>query len=187
MNIIFKFFGHFHTVNKHRWYVFLYSIRAGIPFRGLVHDLSKYSIQEFFESVKYFDGHRSPIHFAKVDKGYSLAWLHHKGRNKHHVEYWEDVKGGKKFGAFIPYKYVVESVCDRLAACRAYNRDFNYSQPLEYYNRVDKNSETVVHPGVSKFFEVVLTSISSKGICMLNSKYLKKVYSDIYDEYVLKK
>ena len=69
MNIVVKALKHFHTVNKHRFYVFIYACKAGIPFRGLVHDLSKYSITEFWGSVKYFDGHRSPIYFARKDKG----------------------------------------------------------------------------------------------------------------------
>ena len=75
MNIIVKTFKHFHKVNTHRWYVFYYSIKAGIPFRGLVHDLSKYSPTEFFESVKYYDGHKSPIHFARKDLGYSKKFI----------------------------------------------------------------------------------------------------------------
>ena len=77
---------HFCLVNKHRWIVFKFSIKAGIPWRGLVHDLSKYSPTEFFESVKYYTGEKSPITVCRIQKGYSEAWLHHKGRNKHHIE-----------------------------------------------------------------------------------------------------
>ena len=81
---------HFHTVNKHRFYVFKLSIKAGIPIRGVLHDLSKYSPTEFFEGVKYYNGKRSPITICRQENGYSEAWLHHKGRNKHHYEYWYD-------------------------------------------------------------------------------------------------
>lgn len=81
---------HFNLVNKHRFIVFKLCLKAGIPFRGLVHDLSKYSFTEFFESAKYFTGNCSPIKICKKDIGYSKAWLHHKGRNKHHHEYWYD-------------------------------------------------------------------------------------------------
>ena len=181
MNIIVKCIRHFHVVNKHRWYVFIYACKAGIPFRGLIHDLSKYSFVEFFESAKYFDGHRSPIHYCKKDKGYSLAWLHHKGRNKHHFEYWEDIdKDGNKYGVVMPYKYAVECICDKLAACKAYNKkEFNNKQPLEYWNRVDKSRPIKIDPGIYKFMETVLTNMSNNGInCSLKPKYLKKVYKE---------
>ena len=189
MNIITKAFKHLHLVNKHRWYVFKYSIKAGIPFRGLIHDLSKYSPTEFFESVKYFDGHRSPIIHCKADKGYSKAWLHHKGRNKHHLEYWEDVFKGEKIAAFIPYKYIVESICDKLAATKAYNgKNFNETMPLEYWERVDKKNPTKVHPGIVEFIDTVLAKIAEDGINnTLKPKYLKKTYNDIKNKYTCKK
>lgn len=85
-----NFFLHLHLINKHRWTVFKLSIKAGIPLRGLIHDLSKYSPTEFCESVKYYNGEHSPILAARKTQGYSKAWLHHKGRNKHHPEYWYD-------------------------------------------------------------------------------------------------
>ena len=184
MNIIVKTFKHLHLVNKHRFYVFKYSIKAGIPFRGLVHDLSKYSPTEFFESVKYFDGHRSPIHFAKIDKGYSKAWLHHKGRNKHHLEYWEDVIDGKRVGVVMPYKYVVECICDKLAASKTYNgKNFNIKQPLEYWESINKKMPVEIHPKTIKFIDTVLIKISKDGINKtLKPKYLKKAYKSIEKE-----
>ena len=96
---------HFNLVNKHRFKVFKLCCKAGIPFRGLMHDLSKYSITEFFESAKYYNGGFSPISTCKKENGYSKAWLHHKGRNKHHHEYWYDYAAPDK-AAVIPYKYL---------------------------------------------------------------------------------
>lgn len=185
MNIFVKVFKHFNLVNKHRYYVFRYSIKAGIPVRGLLHDLSKYSPTEFFESVKYFDGHKSPIIFAKMEKGYSKAWLHHKGRNKHHLEYWEDVFKGEKIAAFIPYKYIVECICDKLAATKAYNgKNFNQKQALEYWEKVDKNNPIKVHPGIVEFIDTVLTEVADNGIDeTLKPKYLKKTYKSIENKY----
>ena len=183
MNIFLKAIKHFHVVNKHRWYVFMFSIKAGIPWRGFIHDLSKYSPTEFFESVKYFDGHRSPIHYAKMDKGYSKAWLHHKGKNKHHFEYWEDIGRYGRYGSIMPYKYAVESICDKLGAGKAYNKDFNYSQPLEYWNKVDKNSPTKIHPVIENFTDIILNELSENGIKILNKKHLKEVYNKEYNKY----
>ena len=84
------FFGHLHVINRHKFLVFKLCCRVGIPFQGLVHDLSKFSPEEFFEGVKYYQGNYSPIRNCKTVNGYSRAWLHHKGRNKHHYEYWFD-------------------------------------------------------------------------------------------------
>ena len=186
MNIITKTLKHFHTVNKHRWYVFKYSIKAGIPFRGLIHDLSKYSFTEFWEGVKYFDGHRSPIRFAKIDQGYSKAWLHHKGRNKHHFEYWEDIKNGERFGGFMPYKYIVECICDKIAASKVYKgKDYTDSYPLEYWNNVDKRIALVIHPGIAEFTDIVLGRIAKEGINnSLKPKWLKKIYNMVKKKYI---
>ena len=186
MNYITKVFKHLHTVNKHRWYVFKYSIKAGIPFRGLIHDLSKYSPTEFWESVKYFDGHKSPVIEAKIDQGYSKAWLHHKGRNKHHFEYWEDIKKGERFGGFMPYKYIVECICDKISASKVYKgKSYTDSYPLEYWNNVDKRIALVIHPGIVEFTDIVLEKISKEGINKtLKPKWLKKTYNKIKNKYI---
>ena len=114
-----NFILHFNLVNKHRFLVFKLCIKAGVPFRGLIHDLSKYSPTEFFESVKYFTGDKSPISKCKKENGYSKAWLHHKGRNKHHIEYWYDYAAPEET-PLMPYKYTVEMIGDTLAAGMTY-------------------------------------------------------------------
>ena len=89
---------HLHTINKHRFHVFINCCRCGIPFRGLVHDLSKYSPTEFFISAKNYSGIRSPIaNERKEEFGYSSAFIHHTRKNKHHYEYWVDVTTGDIF------------------------------------------------------------------------------------------
>ncbi len=110
-----KTFKHLHTVNRHRFKVFKLCCKVGIPYRGLVHDLSKYSPQEFWEGVKYYQGSYSPIRNAKSIEGYSKAWLHHKGRNKHHYEYWFDLNAPNP-NPVMPFKYFLELVCDSYAA-----------------------------------------------------------------------
>lgn len=187
MNFFTKCIKHFNLVNKHRWYVFVFSVRAGIPIRGLLHDLSKYSPTEFFESVKFFNGHRSPIYYAKKNIGYSKAWLHHKGRNKHHLEYWEDISENVRFGAFIPYKYLVECICDRLSAGKTYNgKRWANDQPLNYWNNIDKKSTLKIHPGVVEFMDTVLNDVSKVGINKtLKPAYLRKLYNEIYSKYFI--
>lgn len=90
-NIVSNCLKHIKLVSKHKWLVFKFSCKLGIPFRGFMHDWSKFSIDEFWESIKYYDGKVSPITRCKQEKGYSKAWLHHKGRNKHHYQYWVDL------------------------------------------------------------------------------------------------
>ena len=114
-----NFFKHLNLVNKHRFLVFKLALKAGIPYRGLVHDLSKYSPVEFIESVKYYNGELSPIKVSKEENGYSKAWLHHKRRNKHHFEYWYDFNAPNKT-PIIPYKYNVEMICYTLVASMIY-------------------------------------------------------------------
>ena len=115
-----KFFGHLKTVLVHKYWVYWYMARLGYPLRGFFHDSSKFSPVEFFESVRYWSGKRSPILGAKEEQKISYAWQHHKGRNKHHYEYWIDNLDNGGEAKKIPFKYVIEMVCDWLAAGKTY-------------------------------------------------------------------
>ena len=170
-----KFFKHLHLVNRHRFLVFKLSIKAGIPFRGLIHDLSKYSPIEFFESVRYFNGQKSPISFAKKENGYSKAWLHHKGRNKHHFEYWYDPCAPQKT-PIIPYKYTVEMICDTLAAGMIYKgKEWYPSYQLEYFEK--RKDKDFINKDIQKVLEEVYIQVSQKGLNKtINHKNLKKIY-----------
>lgn len=166
---------HLHLINKHRWTVFKLSIKAGIPFRGLIHDLSKYTPTEFWESVKYYNGSHSPIPEARKIQGYSKAWLHHKGRNKHHSEYWYDSQA-KEPSPVIPYKYVVEMICDKLAAGLVYNgKNWTKSTQKEYWER-NKDKE-LANERVKSLLTEVFEQVSINGIDRtINSKNLKSLY-----------
>jgi hypothetical protein len=108
--------------------------KLGLYWQGLVHDLSKYSPTEFCAGAKYFQGNRTPIGAEKDAIGYSVAWLHHKGRNKHHWEYWTDFRFGAIIAAPIPEKYIKEMFCDMVGASKAYLRGaFNKKEPLKYF------------------------------------------------------
>ena len=170
-----KFFGHLNTVNKHRFLVFKYCVKAGIPFRGLVHDLSKYSPTEFWEGVKYFNGKHSPITDAKKDKGYSQAWLHHKGRNKHHTDYWVDLSAPDKT-PIIPYQYVAEMLCDKLAAGMVYKgKDWTKEYELDYW--LNERDKTLVNDQVEALITEFLTQVSKDGIDkVLTKKNVKALY-----------
>lgn len=133
--------------------------------QGLFHDMSKYSPTEFIPGVKnYADGKRSPNEKERVDKGYSAAWLHHKGRNKHHFEYWNDynMKTHIQEPVKMPIKYVAEMFCDRVAASKIYQGE-NYKQthPYEYFIR--SKSTRPIHPETSDQIEGLLKTLADEG------------------------
>lgn len=170
--------GHFKTITKHKWEVFKLSVKAGIPIRGLLHDLSKYSYTEFIESTKYYqEGKRSPIPVARDEKGYSEAWLHHKGRNKHHFEYWYDTD--IKSAPVIPFKYSAELICDMLAAGITYRgKEWKQIGPIEYWYKHKENSE-IINPKMKNFCRQVFTEIGENGLYKtITKKNLRRLYDE---------
>ena len=167
---------HFHLVNRHRFMVFKLCCKAGIPFRGLVHDLSKYSLTEFIESAEYYNGKRSPISICREKNGYSKAWLHHKGRNKHHFEYWVDFTAPNKT-PIIPYKYTVEMICDNLAAGLTYKKKEWYpGYQLEYFN--NRKDKEYINEKIVKVLEETYKQVAEKGIKeVITKNNLKKIYN----------
>lgn len=168
---------HFLTITHHRHKVIANCFRAGIPIRGLLHDLSKYSPTEFIPGAKYFQGHRSPNEGEREAYGYSKAWMHHKGRNKHHFEYWTDYdKITKRMkGVKMPRKYLIEMFCDRVAASKIYNKE-NYtdSKPLEYFLQAKDNRISVINEETSKEIGYLLKMLSEKGE-KETFRYIRKV------------
>lgn len=159
-----KLIGHFRTITKHRHAVIRNCRRAGILWQGLRHDLSKYAPTEFIPGVKYYVGTRSPNELERADKGYSAAWLHHKGRNKHHFEYWSDYNPvERRVGRVkMPLRYVIEMVCDRMAASRIYLGDkYTDASALEYF--VHGKTHRVIHPETSDLCERLLTMLANEG------------------------
>lgn len=167
--------GHTKTITKHRWIVFKLACRAGIPWRGFWHDFSKFSPTEFGESIKYYVGVHSPITEAKKDKGYSDAWLHHKGRNKHHLEYWIDFDA-KPVVPVIPYKYAVEKVCDDLSAGMVYNGK-NWKQDTQYNYYMLQREKVLVHPKIDNFLTEVFLQVKGNGVKQtITQKNMKTLY-----------
>ena len=163
-----KYIKHFITITRHKYYVMKFCFKCRLYKRGLLHDLSKYSLTEFFSSAKYFQGTSSPIDAEKREKGYSLAWQHHKGHNPHHWEYWIDNVGTyKNTPCKIPIEYVIEMICDWLGAGIVYSKQKpNYNQPyvelLEYYNKC--KNERIFHEETQELIEFYLNMIANKGI-----------------------
>lgn len=169
-----KALGHFKTITKHKIKVGQLCFRIGLYKQGLLHDMSKYAPCEFLTGCKYYQGTRSPNSAERDEKGYSLAWLHHKGRNKHHWEFWVDFTRKGLVPAKMPTKYVLEMFCDRVAASMTYQGD-NYedSYPLQYYNG-GKHSY-IMHPDTRKLLETLLTYLAEHGLDE-TIKYIKDNY-----------
>ena len=156
---------HFRTITKHKWLVMRSCFAVGLYRQGLLHDLSKYSLEEFLTGVRYYQGNRSPNAAEKEVKGYSGAWLHHKGRNKHHFEYWIDFAPDKSRGLIgneMPLRYLVEMVMDRIAASKVYKgADYTDASPWEYYAR--GRDSLVMHPKTRRQLEILLRLLRDKG------------------------
>ena len=156
--------GHWKTINTHRKLVRQHCFKAGIPVQGLLHDLSKYHPVEFMAGVKYFQGDHSPNVEQRKDTGYSAAWLHHKGRNRHHFEYWFD-NSTTRFELVpveMPVKYVKEMFCDRVAASKVYHGDIYTDQtPLQYFSKHDYSK--LMHPATHALLKELLEMLAEQG------------------------
>ncbi|SDA40964.1 hypothetical protein SAMN02910368_00401 [Lachnospiraceae bacterium G11] len=163
-----KGWQHFKTITHHRILVCRNCFKVGLIWQGLTHDLSKYSYTEFRVGAKYYQGDRSPNNAEREDIGFSTAWLHHKGRNKHHFEYWVDyglVDG--KIGVIpcpMPRKYIAEMVMDRIAASMVYQGDkYTDSSALEYFRYGKSLGNNLIHPDTERDLEMILKMLSEKG------------------------
>ena len=169
-----RFARHLVVVTLHKTYVFLYCAYAGRPFRGFMHDWSKFSPSEFLSSVDYFSGRGSPVGLEREIKGYSLAWLHHKGRNKHHFEYWHDVvdengrlcpEPNRICPLPMPFPHALEMLCDTIAASRAYNgKRFSYDLLMKWWIAHCRRPVNM-HPQTRRFAEAMYKQMQQDGNC----------------------
>lgn len=164
MNGLQKFWGHLSTITRHRHKVIVHCAKAGILWQGLFHDLSKYSPTEFWQGVRFFDGTHSPTEDERRTLGYSLAWMHHKGRNPHHWEYWTDydIKAQGYVAMPMPRRYLAEMLCDRIAASKIYNgNQYSDASPLEYLQRGKMHDR--MHPETRALLTRFLTQLREEG------------------------
>lgn len=170
-----KIWQHFKTITYHRWLVRQGCFRIGLYWQGLIHDLSKYSPTEFLVGAKYYQGVRSPNAAEREEKGYSEAWMHHKGRNRHHYEYWTDMdmKTRNYESVPMPRKYLAEMVMDRRAACMVYQgKNYTPGSALAYY--LKSRERCLMHPQTQKELEYILTMLRDQGE-KETFRYIKRV------------
>lgn len=159
-------FKHFNTITKHRHAVIKHCFKAGIGFQGLFHDLSKYSLTEFIPGIMYYQGTRSPNEGEREAIGYSKAWMHHKGRNRHHFEYWTDYNKDTRQmeGVPMPDRYIIEMFCDRVAASKIYQGS-NYmdDSALKYFENGRVKRGKLIHEETSRKLEYLLKMLAKYG------------------------
>ena len=176
------FLGHLSTITKHHNLVMGYCLRAGLIRQGLFHDLSKLSPEEFLVGAKYYQGTRSPNNAEREATGVSRAWLHHKGRNKHHFEYWIDYAPDPRSerglaGMQMPRRYVAEMIFDRVSASRVYQGDaYTDRSPLDYY-LASKERSWFINDTTKRQMEFLLTMWAERGedytIAYIRNVFLK--------------
>ncbi len=155
---------HFRTITHHKWLVLKGCFSVGLYWQGLCHDLSKYSPREFWIGARYYQGDRSPNGAERQDKGYSEAWMHHKGRNRHHYEYWTDMSPQThRYEAVpMPRKYLVEMVMDRIAASKTYKgAAYTDDAPLVYLE--GSWERLLMHPQTKQELSFLLTMLKEQG------------------------
>ncbi len=155
---------HFVTITRHRHKVISHCAKCGIFWQGLRHDLSKYSPCEFLAGARFYLGDRSPTEAERNQYGYSAAWMHHKGRNRHHFEYWTDYNpASRRMEAVeMPLKYVKEMFCDRVAAGKIYlGKKYTNDNPINYF--LNGNAKTVMHPKTAALLESWLRMLQRDG------------------------
>lgn len=172
-----KVFQHLKTVCRHKYYVFKECAACGLIWQGLIHDLSKFGPVEFISSAKYYQGNRSPIEAEKEAIGYSKAWLHHKGHNKHHWEYWTDfTEDGRIVASEIPLNYVIEEVCDWVGAGKAYLKE-NWTQKSPKAHYVKMRPGRYFHPNTDRLLIEFVNMIEEQGLDAFH-KYAKQLLKE---------
>jgi len=159
-----KAWQHFKTITHHKLLVAQGCFRVGLYWQGLTHDLSKYTPTEFLVGAKYYQGNRSPNGAERADIGYSTAWIHHKGRNRHHFEYWTDLdrETCRYESVPMPRKYLVEMVMDRRAACMTYQgRAYTDASAWNYFER--SLDRTLMHPQLQRELGYILQMLRDEG------------------------
>ena len=167
-----KGWQHFKTITHHKWLVLQGCFRVGLYWQGLTHDLSKYHPTEFMVGAKYYQGTRSPNSEERSRFGFSKAWIHHKGRNRHHFEYWTDYNPETKRiePVKMPVKFVKEMYCDRVAAGKVYlGKKYTDENPIGYFLR--GSARMNMHPETAELL--------GKWLMMLKDEGEKAVFRDM--------
>ena len=185
MKSIKNILGHLRNICVHKFWVLYYGSKIGVNWwRLLMHDMSKFSPIEFWESVKYYQGTSSPIPVCKSINGYSEAWQHHKGRNPHHYEYWTDNYDAGTTLIPMPIECVEEMLADWMAAGRTYmGSKFTFIGQANWWQN-KKKTNPAIHPLtiklIDKFFDIEV----EEADCVLDNWRINVLWQPAKAEYI---
>ena len=116
-------------VIRHKWFVLRECFKAGIIWRGLLHDNSKFLPDEFMPYAIYFNAEKTAQILAK----FNVAWLLHQKRNPHHWQYWIlQNDDGNQYVLDMPIVYINEMIADWRGAGKAQGYGNN---TIEWYKK----------------------------------------------------
>lgn len=178
-----KTIKHLKVVIKHKFFVFFYAIKLGIAWRGFMHDWKKFSPTEFFRSVRYFQGDKSPTIAERNSlDGYSMISVHHSNRNFHHWQAWVDYDPKGFVIHRIEYKYALEYVADILSATRTYKgKEFSYQATLDYF--IPRTKVYLMHPQTKEFIITIVSLIKDEGFKAVKKNKSKKIFFELEKKY----
>lgn len=145
-------------VLRHKWFVFVAACKLGIPWRGLVHDLSKFSPAEWFPYVEHFHGKKAKAwrdntgYYKPTDTGdpaFDVAWLHHANHNDHHWQYWTQVEDDQKSVKVHPMPDARRR--EMLADWRGAGRAQGKPDTLAWYTK--NRDKMLLHPDTRAWIE----------------------------------
>jgi len=129
------------------------------PHLLMIHDLSKWSEEEFVPYALHFFGGGAPNLFAP-------AWLHHIHYNPHHWQHWVfpdnfELKGANTFQGTVmmPEEYALEMIADWIGASRVYSNTDDMSKWLR--KSVPKIK---LHPATREYVTKILKDIGYKSL-----------------------
>lgn len=166
-----KLLGHINQVLRHKFWVFICCCKFGIIWRGITHDLSKFSWAEFWPSVRYYQKGSSPIPRLHHEASEYRPWLHHRGRNDHHSEYWHRYTHGTFYALKMPFDCVLEQIADWIGSTRAYGREFDIDDEIQW---LQSTSFYMMH---EKTLELTLSILKGIRDNNLDLKQLKNDYN----------
>ena len=112
-----------------------------------------------------------------------MAWMHHKGRNRHHYEYWVDYldKGGIPIQ--MPFEDALEMICDFLGAAKAYSKnsktEFSYKYEYEIWWKNKISKPIAMHIQTKMFCELMFKRMRNEN----SDNCLKKdIAKEIYNK-----
>ena len=176
---------------RHKWFVFLETRRRGMMWLGIVHDLSKFRLDEFIPYARFFYGNYPEPTYSSAGQALTYdakqefyqAWNRHQKRNKHHWQYWmltNDSEEPQTICLPMPIKYMREMLADWYGAGRAYG---NPDTPAWYK---EHRYKIILHPSSRAWIEFMLgLSGFDKNFITIDGKWHKSVIRKGYEFYPL--